>query len=90
VSELALQVRIGEHHLTKEKVALKLMSKSDIMSMGAAERTTTEIQCLTALRHPHIITLLQVRGKMHDWLVLLRSFIASTSKHPQISFSYLR
>ena len=52
-------VRVGEHHLTGEKVALKFLRKSDIMSIGAAERTTTEIQCLTTLKHQHIIRLQQ-------------------------------
>lgn len=53
------EVRVGEHQLTKEKVALKFLSKRDIMSVGAAERTTTEIQCLTTLHHPNIIHLIQ-------------------------------
>lgn len=54
------EVRMGEHQLTKEKVALKFLTKAEIVSMGAAERTTTEIQCLSALRHAHIIRLQQV------------------------------
>lgn len=54
------EVRLGEHQLTKEKVALKFLTKAEIMSMGAAERTTTEIQCLSALKHAHIIRLQQV------------------------------
>jgi serine/threonine protein kinase len=54
------EVRIGEHHLTGEQVALKFLRKAEIISMGAAERTTTEIQCLSALRHQHIIRLQQV------------------------------
>mmetsp|Transcript_20901 Transcript_20901/g.30092 ORF Transcript_20901/g.30092 Transcript_20901/m.30092 type:complete len:833 (+) Transcript_20901:317-2815(+) len=53
------EVRIGEHHLTGERVALKFLRKAEIISMGAAERTTTEIQCLSALRHAHIIRLMQ-------------------------------
>jgi len=53
------EVRVGEHQLTAEKVALKFLRKSDIMSIGAAERTTTEIQCLTTLRHTNIIRLQQ-------------------------------
>jgi serine/threonine protein kinase len=56
------EVRMGEHQLTKEKVALKFLTKAEIMSMGAAERTTTEIQCLSALKHAHIIRLQQVCG----------------------------
>lgn len=53
------EVRIGEHHLTGERVALKFLSKKEIHSLGAAERTNTEIQCLTALKHHNIIRLLQ-------------------------------
>lgn len=55
------EVRIGEHLLTGEKVALKFLKKSSIHSLGAAERTYTEIQCLQALKHNNIIKLLQVR-----------------------------
>lgn len=54
------EVRVAEHQLTGEKVALKFLRKSDIHSLGAAERTNTEIQCLTALRHTNIIRLHQV------------------------------
>ena len=54
------EVMVGEHHLTGEQVALKFLRKSEIISMGAVERTTTEIQCLSALRHQHIIRLQQV------------------------------
>jgi serine/threonine protein kinase len=54
------EVRIGEHQLTGEKVALKFLRKAEIVSINAAERTTTEIQCLTALKHQNIIRLQQV------------------------------
>lgn len=53
------EVRMGEHQLTNEAVALKFLRKAEILSMGAAERTTTEIQCLTALKHQNIIRLMQ-------------------------------
>lgn len=53
-------VCVGEHHLTGERVALKFLKKSEILSLGAAERTNTEIQCLTALKHMNIIRLQQV------------------------------
>ena len=53
------EVRIGEHQVTCEKVALKFLQKSAIANMGAAERTTIEIQCLMALKYTHIIRLLQ-------------------------------
>ena len=54
------EVRLGEHQLTGEKVALKFLRKADIHSLGAAERTNIEIQCLTTLKHMNIIRLHQV------------------------------
>lgn len=54
------EVRLGVHQLTSEKVALKFLRTADIVSIAAAERTVTEIQCLTALRHNNIIKLFQV------------------------------
>lgn len=59
------EVRLGEHQLTGEKVALKFLRKSDIHSLGAAERTNTEIQCLTALKHTNIIRLIQHTENPH-------------------------
>jgi serine/threonine protein kinase len=53
------EVRVGEHQLTGERVALKFLRKNEILSIGAAERTINEIQCLTALRHQSIIRLQQ-------------------------------
>ena len=50
-------VRVGRHQLTDEKVALKFVSKKEILTIHAAERTMTEIQCLTTLKHSNIITL---------------------------------
>jgi serine/threonine protein kinase len=55
------EVRMGTNNLTGEKVALKFMRKSEIMNLGAAERTATELQCLSMLKHPHIIFLHTVR-----------------------------
>ena len=52
-------MRVGEHQITHEQVALKFLPKMEILNMGAAERTTTEIQCLCALKHGHIIRLVQ-------------------------------
>lgn len=53
-------VRLGTNRLTKDKVALKFLRKSDILSVGAAERTSTEIQCLNSLEHESIIRLHKV------------------------------
>jgi serine/threonine protein kinase len=54
------EVRVGTQQVTRDKVALKFLRKSEIMSIGAAERTATEIQCLTILKHQNIIRLQQV------------------------------
>lgn len=54
------EVRVGEHQLTGDKVALKFLRKAEIANIGAAERTSTEIQCLTTLKHQNIIRLQQV------------------------------
>lgn len=54
------EVRVGEHHLTGERVALKFLRKSEIHSFSAAERTNLEIQCLSALKHTNIIRLIHV------------------------------
>lgn len=69
------EVRVGEHQLTGERVALKLLRKSDMQDIGAAERTSTEIQCLTALRHPGIIRLIQ-RIETTRFLVLAFELMA--------------
>jgi serine/threonine protein kinase len=64
------EVRVGEHHITGEKVALKFLRKSDIHSLGAADRTKTEIQCLMALKHTNIIRL-QQQLESHHHVVLV-------------------
>ena len=64
------EVRIGEHQVTGDKVALKFIRKADIGTIGAAERTTTEIQCLTSLKHQNIIELQQyIEAPAHFVLV---------------------
>jgi serine/threonine protein kinase len=56
------EVRLGTNKLTDEKVALKFLRKADIQSMGAAERTSNETQCLSSLSHRNIIKLFMVRS----------------------------
>lgn len=51
------EVRLGINQLNGEKAALKFMRKSEIQSLHAVERTATEIQCLSTLKHPNIIQL---------------------------------
>jgi 5'-AMP-activated protein kinase, catalytic alpha subunit len=54
------EVRVGINQLSGEKVALKFLRKCDICTVKAAERTGTEIQCLSSLNHPNIIRLFVV------------------------------
>lgn len=65
------EVRCGGHPLTAEKVALKFLRKAEIHSLGAAERTNTEIQCLATLKHNNIIKLIQVLYSIVSPLVVL-------------------
>ena len=60
------EVRVGVNQLNGEKVALKFLRKSEIMSLVAAERTATEIQCLSALKHPNIIQLVMHMVSFHS------------------------
>ena len=57
------EVRLGVHQITRDKVALKFILKSEMGTLGDVERTTTEIQCLTALNHPNIIKLLRIMNE---------------------------
>ena len=56
------EVRIGLNQLSGEKVALKFLRKADICTVRHAERTGTEVQCLSTLNHPNIIRLFEVRA----------------------------
>ena len=68
-------MRLGQHIVTKEKVALKFMNKASMGSAGAAERVATEIHCLTALRHPSVIRMYQVINQV-DFTVLVFEYAA--------------
>ena len=59
------EVRVGINQLSGEKVALKFLRKCDICTVKAAERTGTEIQCLSSLNHPNIIRLFVVCSTLH-------------------------
>ena len=51
------EVIMGQHTLTGEKVAIKILEKSKIQSSRDVERITREIQILNKVRHPNIIQL---------------------------------
>ncbi|RQM31288.1 hypothetical protein B5M09_002043, partial [Aphanomyces astaci] len=75
------EVRLGVHQLTNEKVALKFILKNEMGSLGDVERTTTEIQCLTALNHPSIIKLIRVFNEPNHVVLVFELLEGFASKH---------
>ncbi|KAI8442328.1 hypothetical protein MSG28_005863 [Choristoneura fumiferana] len=59
------KVKIGEHQLTKHKVAVKILNRQKIKSLDVVGKIRREIQNLKLFRHPHIIKLYQ-RGKLQE------------------------
>lgn len=49
------KVKIGQHILTGEKVAVKILEKSRISEVADVERVSREIHILKLIRHPNII-----------------------------------
>ena len=51
------KVKLAAHTVTKQEVALKIISRKKLISRDMAGRVEREIQYLQLLRHPHIIKL---------------------------------
>jgi serine/threonine protein kinase len=64
-------VRLGQHLLTGQLVALKFLSKSLFASATDADRVITEISCLTDLEHPNIIKLQGVHQEAGSMVIAL-------------------
>ena len=54
------KVKLGNHNLTSEKVAVKILEKEKIQGVSDVERVAREIHILKLIRHPHIIQLYEV------------------------------
>lgn len=54
-------MKLGNHNLTSEKVAVKILEKEKIQDVSDVERVAREIHILKLIRHPHIIQLYEVR-----------------------------
>lgn len=52
-----LSLIVGEHVLTKHKVAVKILNRQKIKSLDVVGKIRREIQNLKLFRHPHIIKL---------------------------------
>ena len=54
------KVKQGNHILTGEKVAIKILEKLKIIDVTDVERVSREIHILKLIRHPNIIQLYEV------------------------------
>lgn len=54
------KVKLGEHLITKEKVAIKILEKDKILDDGDRTRISREIKILRQIRHPNIIQLYEI------------------------------
>ncbi|RDY00133.1 SNF1-related protein kinase catalytic subunit alpha KIN10, partial [Mucuna pruriens] len=54
------KVKIAEHVLTAQKVAIKILNRRKIKNMEMEEKVKVEIENLRLLMHPHIIKLYEV------------------------------
>ncbi|KAK0076920.1 hypothetical protein PV325_004702 [Microctonus aethiopoides] len=65
------KVKIGEHMLTKHKVAVKILNRQKIKSLDVVGKIRREIQNLKLFRHPHIIKLYQVISTPTDIFMIM-------------------
>ncbi|CAH2235931.1 5'-AMP-activated protein kinase catalytic subunit alpha-2 isoform X1 [Pararge aegeria] len=65
------KVKIGEHQLTKHKVAVKILNRQKIKSLDVVGKIRREIQNLKLFRHPHIIKLYQVISTATDIFMIM-------------------
>lgn len=65
------KVKIGEHQLTKSKVAIKILNRQKIKSLDVVGKIRREIQNLKLFRHPHIIKLYQVISTPTDIFMIM-------------------
>ncbi|XP_043279732.1 5'-AMP-activated protein kinase catalytic subunit alpha-2 [Venturia canescens] len=65
------KVKIGEHVVTKHKVAVKILNRQKIKSLDVVGKIRREIQNLKLFRHPHIIKLYQVISTPTDIFMIM-------------------
>ena len=58
------KVKVGVHLLTGERVAVKVLEKERIVDKGDIRRVTREIKILKHIRHPHVVSLLEVSAAL--------------------------
>ncbi|XP_046684211.1 5'-AMP-activated protein kinase catalytic subunit alpha-2 isoform X1 [Homalodisca vitripennis] len=65
------KVKIGEHQVTRYKVAVKILNRQKIKSLDVVGKIRREIQNLKLFRHPHIIKLYQVISTPTDIFMIM-------------------
>ncbi|XP_052867445.1 5'-AMP-activated protein kinase catalytic subunit alpha-2-like isoform X2 [Anopheles cruzii] len=65
------KVKVGEHTVTKHKVAVKILNRQKIKSLDVVGKIRREIQNLKLFRHPHIIKLYQVISTPTDIFMIM-------------------
>ncbi|KAH9301341.1 hypothetical protein KI387_012924, partial [Taxus chinensis] len=65
------KVKMAEHILTKQKVAIKFLSLEKVRDMELEERVRREIKILGLFRHPHITRLYEVIETQTDILLVM-------------------
>lgn len=66
-----IYLAVGEHQLTKHKVAVKILNRQKIKSLDVVGKIRREIQNLKLFRHPHIIKLYQVISTPTDIFMIM-------------------
>lgn len=65
------KVKLAEHVITKNQVAIKIINKGRIRSLDMMDKVRREILILSKCRHPHIIRLYQVIDTPSDIFVVM-------------------
>ncbi|KAE8021731.1 hypothetical protein FH972_007597 [Carpinus fangiana] len=65
------KVKIAEHILTGQKVAVKILNREKIKSMDMEEKVRREIKILRLFMHPHIIRLYEIVDTPADIYVVM-------------------
>ena len=65
-------MRIGIHHFSRRRVAIKVVDKARLTDPAEAKRMQREIRVMRHLTHPCVIKLFEVRStKWKIWIVFL-------------------
>lgn len=79
------KVKLAVHQVTKQQVALKIISRRKLMARDMAGRIEREIQYLQLLRHPHIIKLYVAAASLARSLPLQGARVSNCATDTQSS-----